>query len=138
MNHYSSKWLDLLHKQPILIAALAFGLFAGAYNFVQKDMVITFLVVLLLSGMLGFLKPKRAWLWAGIIGISIPIGSILGLLIGIEAPVVRFAREKAATGFGFAVLSVLFSLILVFATEACAAIGLTARKTLSRISSNGQ
>jgi hypothetical protein len=54
-----------------ILFAVLFGVFAGAVDLTSKEVQGTVLLIIVSAGALGFLIPKRAWIWALIIGASI-------------------------------------------------------------------
>ena len=65
----------------ILIAA-----YSGYVNLHNDEVQAPLLVLLLSSFLLGSIRPRRAWVWALIIGLGIPLSSLLALQIGVSYP----------------------------------------------------
>jgi len=66
--------------------ALVFGLIAGYVNLHAKEVQPPALVVLLSAFLLGYIHPKRAWLWALIMGLSISLSYAVASAIGYQTP----------------------------------------------------
>jgi hypothetical protein len=65
----------------VLIAALL-----GYLNLHNDEVQIPLLLLLLASFLLACMRPHRAWVWAIIIGLGVPLSSLLALKIGVSYP----------------------------------------------------
>ena len=63
----------------VLCIGLAFagGLFAGWIDFNQTEVQPTVLALVIFGAVLGFVRPYRAWRWAIILGLCIPLGFLI-------------------------------------------------------------
>lgn len=125
-------WLKFVHDRPILIASLAFAGVAGVYNFIQEDITLIALVAMLPSAILGFAKPKRAWLWSGFIALSIPLSDALGFALGLETAFISNARNTVLVGGNIVFSSMLQAVLVILLVECSAGAGLVVRKSISR------
>ncbi len=64
------------------IMALAGGIFAWWVDSRNDEPQTAVLVILMVTFPLGFLVPRRAWLWAVITGGSLPVGYLLSRTLG--------------------------------------------------------
>jgi hypothetical protein len=48
----------------------------------SSDVQPVVLLVLLFSGFFGLVRPRRAWLWALLVGGGVPVGHVLGPALG--------------------------------------------------------
>ena len=65
-----------------LLLSLAGGIFAWWVDSRNDEPQAAVLVILMVTFMIGFLLPRRAWLWALIVGICIPLGYLLTRTLG--------------------------------------------------------
>lgn len=65
-----------------LLLALAGGIFAWWVDSRNDEPQAAVLVILMVTFPLGFLVPRRAWLWAVITGICLPVGYLLARTLG--------------------------------------------------------
>jgi hypothetical protein len=65
-----------------LILALAGGIFAWWVDSRNDEPQAAVLVILMVTFVLGFLVPLRAWLWAVITGLCLPLGYLLARAAG--------------------------------------------------------
>jgi len=61
---------------PVYALALLFGICAGLVEVKLGDILITAVAVLISTLVLGFLRPRRAWRWIGLVGIFVPLARI--------------------------------------------------------------
>ena len=63
----------------VLCIGLAFvgGLYAGWIDFNQTEVQPTVLLLVVFGAVLGFAQPHRAWRWAIILGLCIPLGYLI-------------------------------------------------------------
>ncbi len=66
--------------------AVGFGAAAGLVDLTQSEVQPAALLVLVLTFLLGFAQPQRAWAWALIIGSSILFAHLLAALAGYKPP----------------------------------------------------
>jgi hypothetical protein len=62
------------------------GFCAGALQVKIGDLLFTALVVLASTMLLGVLRPKQAWRWSLLVGIGVPIVTLLAYLFLTEKP----------------------------------------------------
>ena len=62
--------------------AFAGGLFAGWIDFNQTEVQPTVLLLIVFGAVLGFARPYRAWRWAIILGLCIPLGYLIFSALG--------------------------------------------------------
>ena len=67
----------------LLIALVGAG-FAGWVDFNNDEPQAAVLVILVFTGMLGMLFPKRAWLWAIIVGLGVPAVYLVARAMGAQ------------------------------------------------------
>lgn len=65
-----------------LVISLAGGLFAWWIDSRNDEPQAAVLVILVVTFVVGFLLPKRAWLWATIVGLCLPLGYLIGRSTG--------------------------------------------------------
>jgi hypothetical protein len=65
-----------------LVLALAGGIFAWRTDSRNDEPQAAVLVILMVTFVLGFLVPRRAWLWAIITGLCLPLGYLLTRTVG--------------------------------------------------------
>ena len=68
-----------------VFAAFA-GVFAGWIDIRVGDLLFTALLVLAPCMMLGLMRPQRAWRWAVVVGICVPVVELLGYLVLTQKP----------------------------------------------------
>lgn len=66
-----------------IILSLAGGIFAWWVDSRNDEPQAAVLVVLVVTFIVGFLLPKRAWLWAIIVGLCLPLGYLFTQSLGI-------------------------------------------------------
>jgi hypothetical protein len=66
--------------------ALLIAVFLGYVNLHNDEVQAPLLVLLLSSFLLGYTRPGQAWVWALIVGLGIPLSSLLALMIGVSYP----------------------------------------------------
>lgn len=69
---------------PVL--ALVGGIFAWWVDSRNDEPQAAVLVILMATFVLGFVVPRRAWLWATVVGVCIPIGYLLARMLGYLLP----------------------------------------------------
>jgi hypothetical protein len=65
-----------------LVLALAGGIFAWWVDSRNDEPQAAVLVILVVTFVVGFLVPRRAWLWAIITGVCLPVGYLLARTLG--------------------------------------------------------
>ena len=68
-----------------VFAAFA-GVFAGWIDIKVGDLLFTALLVLAPCMMLGLMRPQRAWRWAVVVGICVPVVELLGYVVLAQKP----------------------------------------------------
>ena len=66
----------IMRNKTLLVAVLAIigSLFIATIDSRATEVYATLMVMLPIAFVLGFIEPKRAWMWALIIGLSVPAG----------------------------------------------------------------
>ena len=67
-----------------VIIAVVSGAIAGVIDMFAAEIQPALFLILVATCLLGFLQPQRAWLWALIIGGSILVVHLLGMLVGFQ------------------------------------------------------
>jgi hypothetical protein len=65
-----------------LVLSLAGGIFAWWVDSRNDEPQAAVLVILMVTFVVGFLVPRRAWLWAIITGVCLPLGYLLARAVG--------------------------------------------------------
>jgi cyanate permease len=68
-----------------VIVALLGGFVAGAVDFNNNEPQAAVLVIVVFAGVLGFTEPRRAWRWALIVGLGVPIVYLIATVLGYSA-----------------------------------------------------
>jgi hypothetical protein len=55
------------------VLAVLLGLAAGILEITLNDLLVTAIFVMIATMVLGFVRPRRAWQWAVIVGICVPV-----------------------------------------------------------------
>jgi hypothetical protein len=77
-----SRWqLDVL----CIVAAVIGGFLAGAVDFNNDEPQATVIVIVAFTLLLGFIQPRRAWRWALIVGLGVPIVYLIATALGYHA-----------------------------------------------------
>lgn len=95
-------------RNPLLTAALLLGLLIAYVDSRPgwDDTIVTVMVLLILSGVFGFLGPERPWLWALCLGIWIPLleiprdhnsGALMALVVAFAGAYVGMAARRTLT-----------------------------------------
>ncbi len=61
------------------------GFIAGAVDFRNDEPQAAVLVILVFAGLLGFVQPKKAWRWAIIVGLGVPIVYLIATALGYQS-----------------------------------------------------
>lgn len=74
-----------MNRKQFVIAGIAIlsAILLGYVDLHAKEVQGTVLVLLILTFIFGFLEPRRAWLWALILGLSIYAAYIIGPMLGV-------------------------------------------------------
>ena len=104
----------------VLCVALAVigGFLAGAVDFNNDEPQAAVIVIVAFTGLLGFIQPRRAWRWALIVGLGVPIVYLIASAMGYHAKSVGEPGWYAS----------LIALIPAFISTYC---GVLLRKTIS-------
>jgi hypothetical protein len=73
--------LDVTYLAVALIGAFI----AGAVDFNNGEPQAAVIVIAVFAGLLGFIQPRRAWRWALIVGVGIPIVYLIATALGYHA-----------------------------------------------------
>jgi hypothetical protein len=65
----------------IAIAVLG-GFLAGAVDFNNNEPQAAVIVIVVFAGLLGFIQPRKAWRWAIIVGVGIPVVYLIATALG--------------------------------------------------------
>ncbi len=65
----------------VLIALLG-GFLAGAVDFNNDEPQAAVIVILICAGLAGFIAPGKAWRWAIIVGLGVPIVYLIATAVG--------------------------------------------------------
>jgi hypothetical protein len=75
------RWqLDVLSTAIALVGAAI----AGAVDFNNDEPQATVIVVIVFAGLLGFIQPRKAWRWALIVGLGVPIIYLIAAALGYQ------------------------------------------------------
>jgi hypothetical protein len=71
----------------VLCVALAVigGFLAGAADFNNDEPQAAVIVIVVFAGLLGFLQPRKAWRWALIVGLGVPVVYLIATALGYHA-----------------------------------------------------
>jgi hypothetical protein len=74
-----SRWqLDVL----CLMLAVIGALIAGAVDFNNDEPQAAVIVIVAFAGLLGFVQPRKAWRWAIIVGLGVPVVYLIATALG--------------------------------------------------------
>jgi hypothetical protein len=78
------RWQPMKKVLPWIcfILALAGGIFAWWVDSRNDEPQAAVLVILMTTFILGLLVPRRAWLWAIVVGLCLPLGYLLARSVG--------------------------------------------------------
>ena len=68
-----------------ILLALTGGFLAGAVDFNNNEPQAAVIVIVVLAGLLGFIQPRKAWRWALIVGLGIPIVYLIATALGYQS-----------------------------------------------------
>jgi hypothetical protein len=69
-----------------LLVALLFAVWTGYTDTHNDEVQAPLLLLLVATGSLGFAVPRRAWLWALLLGLSVPSAEYIALAVGYRLP----------------------------------------------------
>lgn len=71
----------------VLCTAMAVlgGFIAGAVDFRNDEPQAAVLVIAVFAGLLGFIQPRKAWRWAILVGLGVPIVYLIATALGYHA-----------------------------------------------------
>jgi len=70
----------------LCIALAMIGAFlAGAVDFNNDEPQAAVIVIVAFAGLLGFIRPRKAWRWALIVGLGVPIVYLIATALGYHA-----------------------------------------------------
>jgi hypothetical protein len=111
-----SRWqLDVLCFTLAVIGAFI----AGAVDFNNDEPQAAMIVIVVFAGLLGFIQPRKAWRWAIIVGLGVPIMYLIATALGYHSKSVPEPGWYAS----------LIALIPAFISTYC---GVLLRKALSK------
>ena len=64
------------------IIAVMGAFLAGAVDFNNDEPHAAVLVIVVFAGLLGFMQPRKAWRWALIVGLGVPIVYLIATALG--------------------------------------------------------
>jgi hypothetical protein len=64
--------------------ALIGGFIAGAVDFNNDEPQAAVIVIIVFAGLLGFIQPRKAWRWALIVGLGVPIVYLIAAALGYQ------------------------------------------------------
>jgi cyanate permease len=67
-----------------VIVALIGGFVAGAVDFNNNEPQAAVIVIIAFAGALGFAQPRKAWRWAIIVGLGVPIVYLIATAFGYQ------------------------------------------------------
>jgi hypothetical protein len=67
-----------------VIVALIGGFVAGVVDFNNNEPQAAVLVIIFFAGLLGFAQPRKAWRWALIVGLGVPIVYLIATAFGYQ------------------------------------------------------
>ncbi len=68
-----------------LALAVIGGFLAGAVDFNNDEPQAAVIVILVFAGLLGLIQPRKAWRWALIVGLGVPIVYLIATALGYHA-----------------------------------------------------
>ena len=74
------------HNAGFYVFAAFAGMFAGWVDIKVGDLLLTALLVLAPSMLLGLMRPERPWRWVAIVGVFVPVAELLGYLVLAQKP----------------------------------------------------
>jgi hypothetical protein len=76
------RWqLDMFYLAIALIGAAM----AGAVDFNNDEPQAAVIVIIAFAGLLGFIQPRKAWRWALIVGLGVPIVYLIATALGYQS-----------------------------------------------------
>ena len=68
-----------------IAAAIMGGFIAGTVDFNNDEPQAAVIVIMVFAGLLGFIQPRRAWRWALIVGLGVPIVYLIATALGYQS-----------------------------------------------------
>jgi hypothetical protein len=68
-----------------IVVAVIGAFLAGVVDFNNDEPQAAVLVIIFFAGLLGFIQPRRAWRWAFIVGLGVPIVYLIATAFGYAA-----------------------------------------------------
>src|SRR5512139_1771302 len=65
--------------------ALIGAAIAGAVDFNNDEPQAAVIVVIVFAGLLGFIQPRKAWRWALVVGLGVPIVYLIATALGYQS-----------------------------------------------------
>ena len=69
-------------EKSVIIVALALGVVAGVVDLFARSPQIAPIVIVVFSFLLSLTYPRKAWLWALLVGMGVPLTNMLALELG--------------------------------------------------------
>jgi len=82
MNTIQVKNQRMIMDVVWVIVALIGGFLAGAVDFNNNEPQAAVIVIVVFAGLLGFIQPRKAWRWALIVGLGVPIVYLIATALG--------------------------------------------------------
>jgi NO-binding membrane sensor protein with MHYT domain len=73
------------HAVPFILAILL-GAIAGYVDLQEEEVQMPALLIISFAFFLGFARPRTAWAWGLVIGLSIPAAHLIARMIGYKPP----------------------------------------------------
>lgn len=67
------------------VIALIGALNAGVVDFNNNEPQAAVIIIVVFAGLLGFIQPRKAWRWALIVGLGIPIVYLSAIALGYQS-----------------------------------------------------
>jgi cyanate permease len=65
-----------------IVTAIIGAFIAGAMDFNNNEPQAAVIVIVVFAGLLGFIQPRKAWRWAIIVGLGIPVVYLIATALG--------------------------------------------------------
>ena len=82
MENKSTSHYRLPFTMLCIAIALTGAFIAGAVDFNNNEPQAAVIVIVAFAGLLGFIQPRTAWLWAVIVGLGIPVVYLVATALG--------------------------------------------------------
>jgi len=83
---------------PIYLVAIVMGISAGFLDLKVGDLLVTALVVLMCTMLLGIVRPKNPWRWTLTVGVFVPVIRVAAYVLFKQTPY-RAQIYESALGF---------------------------------------